>query len=52
MYANTKGTLPHAQRMENITWRMMVLALKNFTSPRVSGSSDLQHMPDQNIDPD
>ena len=28
MYAKTKATLPHAQRMENITWRMMALALK------------------------
>ncbi|PPQ67299.1 hypothetical protein CVT25_005883 [Psilocybe cyanescens] len=28
MYARTKVTLPHAQRMENITWRMMALALK------------------------
>ena len=52
MYANMKGTLPHAQRMEDITWRMMALALKNFTSHRVSGSSDLQHTPDQNIDSD
>lgn len=28
MYARTKATMPHAQRMENITWRMMALALK------------------------
>ncbi|PPR07417.1 hypothetical protein CVT26_013733 [Gymnopilus dilepis] len=28
MYARTKAHLPHAQRMENITWRMMALALK------------------------
>ncbi len=28
LYARTKGSLPHAQRMENITWRMMALALK------------------------
>ncbi|THV05070.1 hypothetical protein K435DRAFT_850274 [Dendrothele bispora CBS 962.96] len=28
MFARTKATLPHAQRMENITWRMMALALK------------------------
>jgi GATA-binding protein len=28
MYARTKVTLPHAQRMENITWRMMTLALR------------------------
>ncbi|KAJ7594136.1 signal peptide peptidase-domain-containing protein [Mycena floridula] len=28
MYARTKATLPHAQRMENLSWRMMALALK------------------------
>lgn len=28
MYAKTKATLPHAQRMENITWRMMAVTLK------------------------
>lgn len=28
MFARTKANLPHAQRMENITWRMMALALK------------------------
>lgn len=28
MYTRTKATLPHAQRMENLTWRMMALALK------------------------
>ena len=28
MYARAKANLPHAQRMENITWRMMALALK------------------------
>lgn len=28
MYARTKATLPHAQRMENLTWRMMTMALK------------------------
>ncbi|KAG6837700.1 hypothetical protein H0H93_003502 [Arthromyces matolae] len=28
MYAKTKATLPHAQRMENLSWRMMALALK------------------------
>lgn len=26
MYARTKAHLPHAQRMENLTWRMMALA--------------------------
>ncbi|KZS98412.1 hypothetical protein SISNIDRAFT_448632 [Sistotremastrum niveocremeum HHB9708] len=28
MYARTKATLPHAQRMENLSWRMMALALR------------------------
>ncbi|KAI6046152.1 hypothetical protein EDC04DRAFT_1877093 [Pisolithus marmoratus] len=28
MYTRTKAHLPHAQRMENITWRMMALALR------------------------
>lgn len=28
LYARTKANLPHAQRMENLTWRMMTLALK------------------------
>lgn len=28
MYTKTKASLPHAQRMENLTWRMMALALK------------------------
>jgi GATA-binding protein, other eukaryote len=28
MYARTKANLPHAQRMENLSWRMMALALK------------------------
>jgi len=28
MFSRTKDRLPHAQRMENLTWRMMALALK------------------------
>ena len=28
LYARTKAVLPHKQRMENLTWRMMTLALK------------------------
>jgi GATA-binding protein len=28
MYARNKAALPHAHRMENLTWRMMALALK------------------------
>jgi GATA-binding protein len=30
MYARTKAALPHAQRMENLTWRMMTMALKKM----------------------
>ena len=28
LYARTKANLPHAQRMENLTWRMMGMALR------------------------
>jgi GATA-binding protein len=28
MYSRTRAMLPHAQRMENLSWRMMALALK------------------------
>lgn len=28
MYTRTKAGLPHAQRMENLTWRMMAMALR------------------------
>lgn len=34
MYARTKAQLPHAQRMENLTWRMMALALKRKNAMR------------------
>jgi GATA-binding protein, other eukaryote len=38
MYARTKAHLPHAQRMENITWRMMALELRKKEEAR---SADL-----------
>ncbi|KIY53113.1 hypothetical protein FISHEDRAFT_55459 [Fistulina hepatica ATCC 64428] len=48
MYARTKATLPHAQRMENLTWRMMALALKKkkdeddfATCPKTATPTDL-----------
>ncbi|KAF8161063.1 hypothetical protein B0H34DRAFT_673105 [Crassisporium funariophilum] len=41
MYARTKVTLPHAQRMENITWRMMALALKKKKEEEEAKQSDL-----------
>lgn len=36
MYARTKASLPHAQRMENLTWRMMAMALKKGHKDRAS----------------
>ncbi|KAF8973304.1 hypothetical protein BDZ97DRAFT_1912855 [Flammula alnicola] len=41
MYARTKVTLPHAQRMENITWRMMALALKKKKEDEDARLADL-----------
>ncbi|KAL1704130.1 transcription factor ScGATA-6 [Schizophyllum commune] len=53
MYARQKATLPQAQRMENLTWRMMALTLKKkkeeeeagskTTSPRVEQSAGPKH---------
>jgi GATA-binding protein len=28
LYSKQKGTLPNAERMENLTWRMMALTLR------------------------
>ncbi|KAF9071684.1 hypothetical protein BDP27DRAFT_1321728 [Rhodocollybia butyracea] len=43
MYARTKAGLPHKQRMENITWRMMSMALKRGdaieSSPKGKGKA-------------
>ena len=44
MYARTKASLPHAQRMENLTWRMMAMALKR-KQQRQGSSDDLTGMP-------
>lgn len=41
MYARTKATLPHAQRMENLTWRMMALALKKKKEDEEAKSAEL-----------
>ncbi|TFY77446.1 hypothetical protein EWM64_g6568, partial [Hericium alpestre] len=38
MYARTKANLPHAQRMENLTWRMMALALKKKKDEEAEGA--------------
>ncbi|KAB5593150.1 Nitrogen regulatory protein area protein [Ceratobasidium theobromae] len=43
MYAKTKASLPHQQRMENLTWRMMAMALKKKHKLEVDG--DAQALP-------
>jgi len=49
MYARTKVSLPHAQRMENITWRMMALALKKKKEEEEASANADTHpaQPDQ-----
>ncbi|KAF8274421.1 hypothetical protein EI94DRAFT_1713379 [Lactarius quietus] len=42
MYARTKANLPHAQRMENLTWRMMALALKKKKEDETKQDSELE----------
>ncbi|KAH8119342.1 hypothetical protein DFH11DRAFT_1502059 [Phellopilus nigrolimitatus] len=42
MYARTKASLPHAQRMENLTWRMMTLALKKSKEEEARASAPNQ----------
>lgn len=38
MYTRTKAHLPHAQRMENITWRMMALELRKKKDEEEEGN--------------
>jgi len=45
MYARTKAKLPHAQRMENITWRMMALALKKKKEDESISTPSLPSLP-------
>ncbi|KZV82509.1 hypothetical protein EXIGLDRAFT_684768 [Exidia glandulosa HHB12029] len=40
MYARTKASLPHAQRMENLTWRMMAMALKRQKEKEASSQDE------------
>ncbi|KAL1748692.1 transcription factor ScGATA-6 [Schizophyllum fasciatum] len=40
MYARQKATLPQAQRMENLTWRMMALTLKKKKEEEEAGRSE------------
>ncbi|KAF9505217.1 hypothetical protein BS47DRAFT_1489901 [Hydnum rufescens UP504] len=51
MYARAKATLPHAQRMENLTWRMMALALRRRKEreARQDVTSKAQKDPNLNI---
>ncbi|CAE6448409.1 unnamed protein product [Rhizoctonia solani] len=42
MYAKTKAGLPHQQRMENLTWRMMAMALKKKSVPEKKDDEGLQ----------
>ncbi|CAL1707114.1 unnamed protein product [Somion occarium] len=43
MYSRTKAALPHAQRMENLTWRMMALALKKKKEDEEKGKTGEQN---------
>ncbi|TCD67442.1 hypothetical protein EIP91_012359 [Steccherinum ochraceum] len=52
MYARTKATLPHAQRMENLTWRMMALALKKKKEDEERGKSEDLKSPREEKAPD
>ena len=45
MYARNKAALPHAQRMENLTWRMMTLALKKKEEAKLASRKDHQISP-------
>ncbi|QRW24083.1 GATA type zinc finger [Rhizoctonia solani] len=42
MYAKTRATLPHQQRMENLTWRMMAMALKKKPASDAREGDDVQ----------
>jgi uncharacterized protein DUF1752 len=47
MYARTKANLPHAQRMENLTWRMMALALKKKKDDETKVGGQAGEKPEQ-----
>ncbi|GAB1524414.1 hypothetical protein RhiTH_007568 [Rhizoctonia solani] len=42
IYAKTRATLPHQQRMENLTWRMMAMALKKKPASDAREGDDVQ----------
>jgi GATA-binding protein len=52
MYARTKATQPHAHRMENITWRMMALALQKKKREDRRNAADMSSPPAQPQVPD
>jgi len=52
MFARTKATLPHAQRVENITWRMMALALKKKKEEEAAAKSPRSDAKDSPTDDD
>jgi len=52
MYARTKANLPHAQRMENLTWRMMALALKKKKDDETKVGGQAGEKPEQASVPD
>ena len=45
LYARTKANLPHAQRMENLTWRMVGMALRRKI--QLEEQMQAQHRPHQ-----
>lgn len=45
MYARTKATQPHAHRMENLTWRMMALALQKKKREEKRNAADVPSPP-------
>ena len=52
MYARTKATQPHAHRMENITWRMMALALQKKKREEKRNTVDGSSPPTKGLVPD
>ena len=52
MYARTKVTQPHAHRMENVTWRMMALALQKKKREEERNAVDGSSPPTKELVPD
>ena len=47
LYARTKANMPHVQRMENLTWRMVGMALKRKLEAQKQQHYHQQHHPEQ-----